>query len=82
MAQKQVFGGESTSSKTKSSGLMQELEEIQAKEVVATRKVRLKLVIGCGCGGSYEDIEREVPMNSTLKDGDYVDSRKPGDRKL
>lgn len=82
MGQKQLFGEDASSSKPKSSGLMQELEQIQAKDVVTTRRVKLKLVIGCGCGGNYEDIEREVPINSKLKDGDYVSSRKTGDKTI
>lgn len=41
----------------------------------ATRMVRLKVaqVSGCGCGGAtYIEVERPVPEDSDLQDGDVV----------
>jgi hypothetical protein len=38
----------------------------------ATRKVRLVTQSCCGCGCSDVDIERTVPYNSPLNDGDRV----------
>lgn len=38
----------------------------------ATRKVTLRYKDGCGCGSYWYDIERIVPMDSNLKDGDRV----------
>lgn len=36
------------------------------------RVVTLKYKSCCGCGCSYSDIRRTVPMNSSLNDGDIV----------
>jgi hypothetical protein len=78
-----MLTGDDESSKSKSSSkLLEELEEIQKTPVATTRIVKLKLVIGCGCGGNYENIEREVPINSKFKDGDYVHDREKNDRKV
>jgi predicted methyltransferase MtxX (methanogen marker protein 4) len=55
------------------------LEEVNQSVQASTKKVKLKLVVGCGCGGSYTSIEREVEVNSRLKDGDVVTDRLPGD---
>jgi len=44
------------------------------------RKVRLRKIVGCGCGDSFLEITREVDENDPLKDGDVVDSIIKGDR--
>jgi hypothetical protein len=48
-------------------------DEILAAFRPATRKVRLFVYEGCGCGGNDVEIEREVPYDSDLKDGDRVE---------
>jgi hypothetical protein len=58
------------------------LETLKESVQVSTRKVKLKLVIGCGCGRSYTDIEREVDLDSRLKDGDVVSERLDGDTEI
>lgn len=50
--------------------LIEELEAIQEQPV--TRMVRLKYKSCCGCGCDYVDLEREVPFDSDLEDGDIV----------
>lgn len=52
------------------SKLKEKLEEI--RDTPLTRKVMLRLKACCGCGCSEEKIIREVPYDSSLKDGDIV----------
>ena len=48
-----------------------------------TRTVRLRYYSSCGCGGGgYTDIMREVPFDSSLKDGDKVKELKRGDKEI
>lgn len=42
-------------------------------EKATTRVVNFKLQVGCGCGGEYRKYHAEVPIDSHLKDGGYVD---------
>lgn len=57
----------------------QKLKELNQSVEVTTRKVQLKLIVGCGCGGNYTTIEREVDINSPFKNGDVVTERLKGD---
>lgn len=57
--------------------LIEELEAIQEQPV--TRMVRLKYKSCCGCGCDYVDLEREVPFDSELEDGDIVDEVEDND---
>jgi hypothetical protein len=67
-----------TSSHKISDEAKEKFEQLSAQKVEqpTTRKVKLVMVAtqGCGCGGegSEIDIEREVPYNSPLKEGDKV----------
>lgn len=50
-----------------------ELKE-KTKALPRTRKVKLILLTNCNCGSTYKDpIERTVPYDSPLKDGDIVE---------
>lgn len=58
-----------------------EIEE--ALKHPATRKVRVKYRSGCGCGGgSWTEIEREVPWDSDLHNGDQIYEVHESDRIL
>ena len=51
----------------------QELENIlKTPTKEETRTVRLVGKTGCGCGGATTDVERIVPFDSPLQDGDYI----------
>ncbi len=52
------------------SNLKKQFEEILATP--STRIVRLIARSCCGCGCNDINIEREVPFDSDLKNGDYV----------
>lgn len=52
--------------------------EIQEVEVIKdrapkTRVIKLRVGETCGCGGGWVTIEREVPFDSSLVDGDIVE---------
>lgn len=50
-----------------------ELKE-NTRALPRTRKVKLILLINCNCGSIYRDhIERTVPYDSPLEDGDIVE---------
>lgn len=55
----------------------EKVEQIENKE--STRVVRLKYESYCGCGYSTKKIERIVPYNSPLKNGDQVYDLEEGD---
>ena len=58
-------------------------EREQAVIQPETRTVKLRYYSSCGCGGGgYTDIMREVPFDSSLKDGDNVTELKRGDRQI
>jgi hypothetical protein len=68
---------ESVAEKTTSNNadLKKRFEEVQAEPVQQlTRLVTLKYKQCCGCGCSYDDIIREVPHNSPLKNGDVTNT--------
>lgn len=44
------------------------------------RIVRLKKIVGCGCGDSFLDFQREVDASDPLQHGDVVENFKKGDR--
>lgn len=46
---------------------------------VRTRTVRLRFSSGCGCGGGYDEVLREVPYDSKLKNGDIIHDLEDGD---
>ena len=54
--------------------LKKRFEELRAKEIpeATTKIVNFKKIVGCGCGSSFEWFHAEVPINSSLEDGDYV----------
>ena len=56
--------------------LQKKYQEIKNKPVeeANTRIVNVKKIVGCGCGGSYEWFHGEVPIDSDIEDGDYIDS--------
>lgn len=51
---------------------MQKIQETKIPSKPQTRKVRLVMTASCGCGALPVDIEREVPYDSDLKDGDGI----------
>ena len=59
--------------------LMDQFETAKNLQLPEKKKVRLKVVVGCGCGNSHQLIEREVPYDSDLEDGDYVDDFEEND---
>ena len=68
-----------------SNNISADVEE-RLKKVITTqttRKVILKYVPACLCPG-FDDFmfERDVPIDSPLKDGDIVDRFIPGDREI
>lgn len=62
--------------KEKNEDLKKKFEEIKNKPVeqADTRIVNVKMIVGCGCGGEYEWFHGEVPIDSDIEDGDYIDS--------
>jgi Ser-tRNA(Ala) deacylase AlaX len=66
--------------KSKDSGLLAEVDKLEQEPVITTRIVKLKLITGCGCGGSHDKITREVSLDSDLNDGDYVYNQEPSDK--
>ena len=68
-----------TAPSTKSS--MDELrEEFGKVKASGVRKVKLKYKSCCGCGCYDVDIERTVPVDSPLKDGDRAKDFLSGDK--
>lgn len=56
--------------------LLNKFKELKEKTraLPRTRKVKLILLTNCNCGGAYRDhIERTVPYDSPLEDGDIVE---------
>lgn len=51
---------------------MQKIQEIKTPSKPQTRKVKLIMMSSCGCGSLGVDIEREVPYDSDMKDGDTI----------
>ena len=62
--------------KEENEDLKKKFEEIKNKPVeqADTRIVNVKKIVGCGCGGDYEWFHGEVPIDSSIEDGDYIDS--------
>jgi len=62
--------------KEKNEDLKKKFEEIKSKHIerADTRIVNVKIAVGCGCGGDYEWFHGEVPIDSDVEDGDYIDS--------
>lgn len=65
---------DSKSDKEKLEKMSKLVKNLEQKTKPQTRKVKLKLVSSCGCGGnsSFDWIEREVAEDSPLINGDYV----------
>lgn len=59
----------------KNKELEKKFQEIKNKSVeeANTRIVNVKMRVGCGCGGSYDWFHGEVPIDSDIEEGDYVD---------
>lgn len=55
--------------------LKERFEEIKNKEIkeADTKIVNIKIMVGCGCGGSYDRYHVEVPADSEIENGDYFD---------
>lgn len=60
--------------KQSNQGFKSKLESLKREKVekATTRVVNFRLQVGCGCGGEYRQYHAEVPIDSSLKDGDYV----------
>lgn len=61
--------------KKESLDLLNKFKELKekTKAIPRTRKVKLRYVYECGCGSIFSDyIEREVPYDSPLEDGDIT----------
>lgn len=72
MKQKQL---KITNPQQEEEGLKERFEKIKSKEVekANTKIVNIKVMVGCGCGGSYDKYHVEVPEDSVVEDGDYFD---------
>lgn len=59
----------------KNKELQKKFQEIKNKPVeeATTRIVNVKYRVGCGCGGSYDWFHGEVPIDSDIEDGHYID---------
>lgn len=77
-----MINGDSLSKTKQGSQLLEELEQIQQAEIETTRIVKLQIRTCCGCGCRNDDLEREVSIDSNLKDGDFVTKYLPGDIRL
>ncbi len=67
----------SKSADTPLADLAQDMEKISKTKIPSkpqTRKVKLVLMSSCGCGSLPVDIEREVPYDSEMQDGDGITS--------
>jgi hypothetical protein len=62
--------------KEKNKELQKKFQAIKEKPVeeANTRIVNVKYRTGCGCGGSYDWFHGEVPVDSNINDGDYINS--------
>lgn len=60
----------------KNKELQKKYQAIKEKPVeeANTRIVNVRMRVGCGCGGSYDWFHGEVPTDSNINDGDYIDS--------
>ena len=76
MSQKQLT--KNPTQESEGGAIGQALEELE-KAKPSTRIVVLETQSCCGCGCTDIKIEREVPYDSPLSDGDYVESMQPGD---
>ena len=61
--------------------LKEEFASFKKVATPPTRMVKLKLSSWCGCGGTTQWIEREVPYDSPLNDGDDISDTQAGDKK-
>lgn len=51
----------------------EELQQIPISTIqVPNREVKLSAALSCGCGSGYVEIERTVPFDSPLHDGDKI----------
>ena len=78
--QTQIQKGSSSSSSTSNAYIKQKFEEIQTTPV--TREVTLKYKACCGCGCSDVDVQRTVPYDSPLQNGDRISDLGPNDKML
>ena len=60
--------------KQNNQGFKSKLDSLKREKVekATTRVVNFRLQVECGCGGEYRQYHAEVPIDSSLKDGDYV----------
>ena len=51
----------------------QEFNAIKEKKIeeATTKIVNIKILTGCGCGGSYDKYHVEVPIDSKVQNGQY-----------
>lgn len=60
--------------------LKKEFEQEKNSKTITTRTVKLQYNSCCGCGCSFIDVEREVPYDSELQDGDIIKELLPDDK--
>lgn len=65
--------------KQNNQSLKAEFEKLKEEKVekATTKIVNFNVLVGCGCGGSYEKYHAEVPIAVGIDDGDYLDGFKP-----
>jgi hypothetical protein len=60
------------------SAVKEKFNELKANKIeeTKTRIINLRLQVGCGCGGSFDDIHVVVPEDykGRFSNGDYVDT--------
>ena len=78
--QTQIQKGSSSSSSTSNASIKQKFEEIQTTPV--TREVTLKYKSCCGCGCSDVSVQRTVPYDSPLQNGDRISELGPNDKMI
>lgn len=57
----------------------EEFEELKSEKIekATTKIVNFNVLVGCGCGGSYEKYHAEVPIDKNINNGDYLRDFEP-----
>ena len=76
----QIEKKSSSSSSKSNTAIKQKFEEIQTTPV--TREVTLKYRSCCGCGCSDVSVQRTVPYDSPLQNGDRISELGPNDKMI
>ena len=76
MIQKHI---QETEKKQSNQGLKAEFEKLKSEKVekATTKIVNFKVLVGCGCGGSYAKYHAEVPIDKDIDNGDYYGGFEP-----